>query len=75
MKEKYMKDKNIECEYCNDKDKEFDYIKDVGKCSIGISGKELWFQCMNDEYTNTRYEYYGSGNIKINYCPMCGKKL
>jgi len=70
-----MKDTNIECEYCNGEDKEFDYTEDVGKCTVGISGNELWFQCMNNEYVDSRYEYYGSGSIKINYCPMCGKKL
>jgi hypothetical protein len=57
------------CEYCNDK---FKPIKDTSCFDIRIDNYE-GFYILDCNYFG--FEENDNEEIKINYCPMCGRKL
>lgn len=58
------------CEYC-EKGKEKDFETDNHDFDMGIEGGTL--SVFYQEPDN--YHHICSADVKINYCPMCGRKL
>jgi DNA-directed RNA polymerase subunit RPC12/RpoP len=63
-----IEENQVECKYCNGKE---DVITTNDDFSIGIENNELEIYYQDpDNFHNLQ-----STKIKMNYCPLCGKKL
>ena len=61
-----------ECQYCHDPYKPVSEYQN-GTCSINSVDKTLDFEESWDYYNDELSDYIDKS--KINYCPMCGRKL
>lgn len=62
------------CKYCGDEGRLM-CVDDFGACKLEVfieNGKKLAFNAYNPR-SNATVDIFGSW--KINFCPMCGKKL
>ena len=62
-----------ECEYCKKYDSILyfngeDNSNNFGEITIAVVDGKLSYEFRTDDF-------YKDGNVPINYCPMCGKKI
>ena len=51
------------------------YCRDEKVLILTSDGNPIYVGIENDEYYLMNYDSYKGNKVKINYCPMCGKKL
>ena len=60
------------CKYCEEKTEVIgNYNTDIGKIEVFLEDSELTI----NSYEISNHPEIISSDIKINYCPMCGRKL
>lgn len=70
-----LENKNIGCKYCNGSEETIMYTSDDNSIYIGEGGTYKYHNDNSGYICLINSDSYKGNEVKINYCPMCGKKL